>query len=142
MMKNWTSTLNFHKTPKLQILENESNGYQFIDCSSVKNLNKPSENIKYWSHKKNASNLGLSSKLARFSPFKDSKKALENRKHNSNSKSFTLPSGSSISVRQENQFYARSLEEFVDNNINCINNLIEYKQLTNQKIIKLNTVCK
>jgi hypothetical protein len=142
MMKNCTSSLNFHRNPKLHTLKMEGNDQILIDCSSVKNLSKATEEVNYRSHKKNASPFGLSSKFAKFSPFKASKKAQERRKYNSNSKSFTLPSGSSINVKQEHQFYAKSLHEFVDSNINCINNLIEYKQLTNQKVIKLNNICK
>lgn len=145
MMKNCTSSLNFHKTPRLQTLKMESDDQLLINCSSVKNFNRISEEAKYSSHVKNVSPLRLNTKFKKFSPFKDAKKSLEKRsktKYSSNSKSFIQHRGSDISVRQENQIYVRSLEEFVDSNISCINSLIEYKKVTNQNIIKLNTICK
>lgn len=47
---------------------------------------------------------------------------------------------SSTEVRMENQTYVRSLEGFVDSNIKCINSLIEYKQKTNEDIVKMNNL--
>lgn len=145
MMKNWTSSLNFNKTTRLQTLKMENGNQQLINCSSVKNLSMISEEAKYISNAKNVSPLGLIAKSVKFSPFKNWKKAWKGKskiKYSSNSKSFINPRGSDISVRQENQIYVRSLEEFVDSNISWINSLIEYKKLTSHNIIKLNTICK
>jgi hypothetical protein len=120
MMKNCSSSLNFHKPPQLKNVGMEDDCQQIIYCSSVKNSKKTSEETRYRSHTNNVSSHGFYSKLTKFSPFKHGlTKKLKSRKNTiQGSKSFALPSGSSISVRHENQIYVRSLEEFVNSNIN------------------------
>jgi hypothetical protein len=55
------------------------------------------------------------------------------------SNSFILNGSSSLGVKKENIIYGKSLEEFIESNIKCINDLIEYKQQVNHDIIRNNT---
>lgn len=47
-------------------------------------------------------------------------------------------SNTTTRVKQENQIYVRSLEEFIESNIKWINDLIDHKQKTNFAVIELN----
>lgn len=67
-----------------------------------------------------------------------SKENSECRSKKSNKNSFITQAASSINVKKENQIYVRSLEEFVESNIKCVNDLIEYKQNLNVKVVRLN----
>ena len=143
MMKNWASTKNFKNPPGLWTNAFGGDVDEMKEWESVKNKNQ--KQLTYFSNKKTSSPFKFYSKTSKFSPFrsKKGKKNVNSSKKSSKkymSNSFTAVSNTG--VRKENQIYARSLEEFVDSNISCIDSLVEYKQKSNHDVIKINTMGK
>jgi len=62
----------------------------------------------------------------------------QNRQNRDKPHSFILQGSTNLGIKKENQIYAKSLEEFIESNIKCINDLIQYKHIINNEVLKYN----
>lgn len=147
IMQNWSSNLQFYK----ESTHNKSTDEDQMDrlnCSTQTDRT-PVNKLQFQVNKKTASPFKFYNRMSKYSPVNPSRgrKNIGSQKGSPNKGSskgrpWVMSPNSSIGIKKENQIYSRSLEEFVESNINCINDLIEYKQLTNHTIIRINATWK
>lgn len=138
IMQNWASNLQF------QNRSTEDDHLDRLNCSTQTDRT-PVNKLQFQVNKKTVSPFKFYNRMSKYSPVNPSRgrkdvgsKKGSPSKGSSKGRSQVMSPNSSIGIKKENQIYSRSLEEFVESNINCINDLIEYKQLTNHTIVRLN----
>jgi len=139
LLKSWASNKHLRPNKDLQKFGTQKNNAEY-NWSTLKNR-KSTNKIDYKTLKSRVSPFKFYKRTKSRSPIgnRKSRKVFSPESSKNHNGSLIWTSNSNMSVKKNNQYYAKSLEEFAESNIMCINDLVEFKWVLNSKILKINT---